>query len=145
MHDDCSFHDEVCEVDPATCRHEAARQRRKREKQGGWSRLELRRDDGGLRHYLDGEAVHCGRGIELQAVEEKHDDYGEYSVPLQRGVVVRYEASLNRVEQLHRIASKQLDADELARRGVTLYTDVAGHEAVITFEAWLRFRWPVRS
>jgi len=29
-------------------------------------RLVLRQDDGGWRHFLDGEPIHCGRGIEVR-------------------------------------------------------------------------------
>lgn len=46
-------------------------------------RLILGRDAGGSRHFLDGEPVHCGTGLEMQ-------------VPGGKWVAVRYEASLAR-------------------------------------------------
>ena len=97
----------------------------------GWSKLELRRGGAsGLRHYLDGEPVHCGTGLELQAVECRVDpDGNEYLAVLPRGQVVRYEASQD---------GKTISA--------VLYAGVVGHTFSAALEpSWMRFRWPVRS
>jgi len=130
-HLDCSIY-EPCEAgDPAGCPREPIRARRARERQGFWSRLELRRDGGGWRHYLDGEPVHCGAGLELQTVELRSDDYGEYSVPTQQGVPVRYEGQLgNRPREQVR---------------ATLHKNVGGHEFAAGVDDWMRFRWPRRG
>jgi len=98
---------------------------RKRDKGTAWSSLELRRDGGGLRHYLDGEPVHCGRAVMLQAIEPCWDDYGEWSYALQQGKRVRYEAS---------IQDREIRA--------TLHAVVEGHEFIARLEKWMRFRWP---
>lgn len=78
-----------------------------------------------MRQYLDGEPVHCGDALELQHTESRSDEYGEFSVPLQKGTVVRYEATF--------------------RSGLvsfSLHTSIGGHEFVAIGEQWLRFRWP---
>lgn len=131
-HTDCWFDEEACaEGKPDTCPPELARRRRREEKAahgGPWSALELRQEDSGPRHYLDGKAVHCGACIELQALGWRDDDYGSYTVPLNKGQLVRYEASL-----------------VTGNVRVTLHADVAGREFVAGLESGMRFRWPVRK
>lgn len=129
-HSDCSVHDPCEAGDPASCPREPIRRRRAELRRGAWSALELRRELGGLRHYLDGRPVHCGFGIELQHTVQRSDDFGEFTVPLQAGTVVRYEASLG---------GRREDA------AVTLYADVGGHEFAARAEPWMRFRWPRRT
>ena len=109
--------------DEINCHLQPVRERRAREGAGAWSELELRD-----RHYLDGEPVHCGQPLELQAVEERNDDCGTYSVPLQRGTVVRYEAEF--------VNSGEPRA--------YLFVDVAGHLFSAAWAPWMRFRWPRR-
>jgi hypothetical protein len=99
---------------------------RKRDKGTPWSALDLRSEGmAGLRHYLDGKAVHCGDGLMLQSVECRADDYGEWTYALPRGTRVRYEAS---------IGDREIRA--------TLHADVGGHEFVSRLEPWMRFSWP---
>ena len=98
---------------------------RKRDKGQPWSALELRRDAGGLRHYLEGEAVHCGASVILQATETLYDDYGSWGRALPRGTRVRYEAA---------IQDREIRA--------TLHANVDGHEFVARLDAGMRFRWP---
>jgi hypothetical protein len=124
-HGKCSVH-EPCEArDASSCPHEFTRRRRAQLKQGRWSALELRREVSGLRHYLDGKPVHCGASLELQHTEDKSDDYGEFTVPLQLGSSVRYEASWV--------------GSELP---FSLHRNVGGTEFTAAGELWMRFRWP---
>jgi hypothetical protein len=127
-HEDCSVYDPCEEGQPASCPHQAARDRRAREKQGAWSPLVLERERSGNRHLLDGEPVSCGASLELQRIAYRSDDYGEYTVPLKEGVIVRYEAQLYKTPPT-----------------VTLYASVGGHEFTAPLEAWMRFRWPERE
>lgn len=123
-HDDCSVHEPCSAPSGRDCPLEPARQRRREAKQGEWSQLVVKREPGGLRHYLDGQPVHCGAGLELQSWEDKSDDYGEYTKVLQVGVSVRYEASFfTKVEW-------------------SLHHYTGGHEFIAQGEAWHRFRWP---
>ena len=80
--------------------------------------LDLRREAGGLRHYLHGIDVHCGQGLELLGV---HDPGGQ-------AIPVRYEAS----------------QDYGGPPGIraTLYTAVGGHEFVARIHDEMKFRWP---
>lgn len=125
LHDLCSIHEPCAEHKPESCRYEPIRKKRAVEKQGGWGGLVARKEIGGMRHYLDGKPVHCGAGLLLQQTEDKSDDYGEYSVPLQRGTLVRYEASQD---------GKEID--------VTLFLYLGGSEFTTSFQPWMRFRWP---
>ena len=84
-----------------------------------------RDEDGGCRHYLDGKAVHCGDVLELQAIAERDDDYGSFSVPLQGGALVRYEARFVGAEP-----------------EVTIYTTVAGRTFAAAGNPAMGFRWP---
>lgn len=90
-----------------------------------WGALKIRTGPGGERHYLQGKAVHCGAGLRLQRVEERHDDYGSYTVRHDDGVPVRYEASWG-------------------PGGVSaaLYTMVGGHVFARDVESYHRLRWP---
>ena len=98
-----------------------------------WYAIERREDGGGFRDYLGGHhsgessvvAIHCGEQIELQAVEYRDDDFGEYAISLDKGIPVRYEADLS-----------------CADGGIWLYTYVSGHQFQTRHEAWMRFRWP---
>lgn len=127
-HEDCSTWD-PCEVGkPESCPREPSRELRRKAQVGAWSALEVRQEGGGLRHYLDGEPVHCGEGLELQAIEHRDDDGQEYLAFLPHGRAVRYEASQ---------AGKTIRA--------VLYAGVEGHSFSTAHQAWMRFRWPVRS
>lgn len=125
-HYGCSIHEPCAAKDPARCPEEKYRRMiAQRDTGTPWSELEVRREPGGLRHYLDGRPVHCGTALELQAVEYKEDDAGDYTRALPRGAVVRYEATQNGVTI-----------------NATLHRDVDGHEFGARCEAWFRFRWP---
>ncbi len=77
--------------------------------------LELRDESGGLRHYLDGRAVHCGDFIDVQLGGSR----GPW-------VCVRYEASIHRDNGV---------SNSLA---VCLYA-VGGR---IYYDQHATFRWP---
>lgn len=131
LHEDCYDRSEPCAAGrPESCPLEPARALRRQAKLAEWSALEVRREGpDGLRHYLDGRPVRCGALIKLQAVEDRCDaDDLEYTAPLPRGEVVRYEMS-----QDHR----RIDA--------TLHARVAGHRFTAGLELWMRFRWPERD
>lgn len=101
--------------------HQAALERRR----GGaaeWGAIKRGSDAGGERDFLDGRAIHCGATLELQSIEYKGDDYGEFVLRLAKGVRVRYE----------------LDVD----RRVVLYADVGGYLFAEKANPWMRFRWP---
>lgn len=91
-----------------------------------WSTLERRHKHGDFRDYLDGTPIHCGEGLELQAIEYRSDDYGQFALPLATGVHVRYE----------------LDWRD---QKVTLYGSLGGHEFTIEARGQMRFRWPARG
>jgi hypothetical protein len=97
---------------------------RRREGAPSWSPIVRGTDAGGPRDFLDGEPIHCGDVIELQGIEYRGDDYGEYTVKKPTGARVRYELSRG-------------DA-------VVLYTSVMGHEFTSPLAPWMRFRWPER-
>jgi hypothetical protein len=103
-HEDCGVTDPCEEGDPGT-------------------------DGGGRRHFLDGEAIHCGTCLELQAIDFRSDDYGLYTVPLQNGAIVTYEAAWHGAADGPR---------------ATLHASVGGHEFMRTLEPWMRFRWSRR-
>lgn len=111
----------LCLADP---KHDAALKRRSDCGQPWAPMIVGGRDAGGRRDFLEGKAIHCGTGLELQAFEIRSDDYGEWRVWLQKGVRVRYEM--------------EWDAD---RKGL-LYADVAGHEFTKPIDSGMRFRWP---
>ena len=96
-----------------------------------WSPIERGRDAGGGRDFLDGRPIHCGTGLELQAIEYKSDDYGEYVLALPTGVRVRYEIEFVRDPA----------AGENPKR-IVLYTTVGAIVFRARHEAWMRFRWP---
>lgn len=114
--------------DPSPCpATEAARGRTAAMAEGGgaWGRLELRRESGGLRHYLDGRPVHSGYHLVLQGVAHREDAYGEFTVPVQVEHDVRYETLVRGLDGF--------DAD--------LFVVVGGHTFRAPLEAWMRFRW----
>jgi hypothetical protein len=87
----------------------------------------IRRDPeagGSFRDYLFGQPIHCGAGLELQAVEYRYDDYGSYTVFLDQGHPVRYEHNGG---------------------VVVLYADLGGHTFTSQLQAWMRFRWPKKQ
>jgi hypothetical protein len=97
-----------------------------------WHAIERRQDGGGYRDFLHGHdssgkavPIHCGETLELQAVEYKDDDFGEYMLYLDKGQFVRYEANLSSAEG-----------------AITLYASIAGHQFRTRCEPWMRFRWP---
>jgi hypothetical protein len=92
-----------------------------------WGTISRLSDDGGYRDFLDDQPISCGSMLELQAVDYKDDDFGEYSVYLNKGHVVRYEANLSRRDG-----------------GITLYSSIGGHRFVASHHAGMRFRWPKR-
>lgn len=125
-HGDCWFGEPCAIAKPSECPKKIAEA--KREKGTPWAQLNLRAEPGGLRHYLEGKPIHCGYALELQRVTFKSDDYGEYSVPLQEGDVVRYEASQGG-GKIH----------------ATLHAGLGGHEFNAGLEPSMRFRWPPRT
>lgn len=93
-----------------------------------WSPIERRHSEReGTRDYLDGKPIHCGTGLELQAIEYRSDDYGEFALKLATGVRVRYE-----------LAWPPGGAD----RQIILHGSIGGHEFTATADSWMRFRWP---
>lgn len=110
--------------DPA---HQAALERRRAGAEP-WSLLERVERFGDFRDHLNGEPIHCGEGLELQAQEIRTDDFGDYSIRLEKGIAVRYE----------------VDWHPAGKRAV-LYFDVFGLDFLKPIElSWMRFRFPVR-
>lgn len=128
-HEDCSAYEDCEEGRPSECPREPSRELHRKGRDGAWRALVVRREPGGLRHYLDGKPIHCGDGLELQATEERYDPDGNaYTFYLPKGAPVRYEASQD---------GKTIRA--------TLHADVAGYHFVAGSEGQgMRFRWPVR-
>lgn len=91
-----------------------------------WSPIVRGNDGGGMRDFLDGQPIHCGTGLELQTIEYRSDDYGEYTVRLETAVHVRYEMAWG------------------GDRKAVLYTVVGGHVFHVDANDWMRFRWTVR-
>ena len=121
-HDTCAIGDDCGAVD---CPAAKAAVNRLKQRGSRWGRLSLKKEAGGLRHYLDGRAVHCGDTLVLQRTETRYDDYGSYDVAHDDGAHVRYEASWR---------TGKIDA--------TLHTAVAGVVFATGLESWHRFRWP---
>lgn len=115
---------------PETCPKEKASAARQAALAGSWSMLVLG-VVGEDRHYLDGEPIHCGESLELQAIEYRDDDYGTYHAVLQRGIRVRYELAWGVVGSLD--------------NRVVLHANVDGHEFTSRLIGWMRFRWPKRG
>jgi len=93
-----------------------------------WGQIRDGNDGGGWRQYLDGEPIHCGAVLELQELECRSDDYGEYTVRKATGIVVCYE-----VAWVHG-----------ARVGM-LHLPIGGHEFSKPIDSWMRFRWARRT
>jgi len=129
-HDECTVHEPCLDRSSSTdCPAEPGRKLRREAMACAWSQLEVRREDGGLRHYLNGQPVHCGDALELQDREDRYDDDGRgYAAVLPRGHHVRYEARQN---------GKELCA--------SLHVEVGGHMYEATHWTYMRFRWPVRA
>ncbi len=109
-----------CRKDPG---HRKALQARRLARADQWSPIVRSEDRGGRRDFLDGRPIHCGSGLELQIIETREDDYGQFTVWTAKGVRVRYE----------------LEPD----KRITLYAPVAGISFTHAHEPWMRFRWPV--
>lgn len=92
-----------------------------------WHAIERREDAGGFRDFLDDRAIHCGEQIELQSVVYLSDDFGEYTLFLDAGTHVRYEANLSSAEG-----------------AIGLHASVGGHSFYKRCESNMRFRWPKR-
>lgn len=92
-----------------------------------WGQIVRGHDEGGERDFLDGLPIHCGDVVELQGIEYRSDEYGEYTLKLSTGAPVRYELTTTANGQV-----------------VVLYGSVAGHEFTSPGEQWMRFRWPER-
>jgi len=91
--------------------------------------LELERDDGGWRHFLDGRPVETGAHLELQPVEFLDDDTGGHLQPVPgRWVTVRYEA--------------RLAVSDRADVRVSLYSTIGGYQVELVADEGMRFRWP---
>jgi hypothetical protein len=110
--------------------HQKALERR-RAGAPAWSSIVRGKDAGGDRDFLDGEPISCGSALELQSMEYRADDYGEFTVKLAGGTPVRYELAA--------------PARNESRRQIVLYASVGGHEFATSHEAWMRFRWPRRD
>ncbi len=98
-----------------------------------WHKIVAGEDAGGRRDFLDGKPIHCGAGLELQAIEHREDDYGGYVVYLQTGVRARYEIDFARAGGR---------GYQYGRDVIVLYTRVAGHSFTTEHHQWMRFRWP---
>jgi len=122
--------DTDCSLDP---RHGPAL-RLRRSGAPPWGRIETSKDGGGWRDFLDGDPIHCGSGLELQAREYRSDDYGEFTLALPTGVRVRYEVAWLR----------ERPAEGPPWRAV-LYHSAGGHTFTTPLEPWMRFRWPKRE
>ena len=99
----------------------------------GPGKLTLRREDGGWRHYLCGQSVHCGSALELRC-REWFDD-GEHgptwrNVEPAQYVPVRYECQL------------QVSGD--GPPVPLFYGELGGHSVVIRHEQSFILRWPAR-
>lgn len=92
---------------------------------GKWSPILRTEGVGGWRDFLDGRPIHCGDFLELQAVRIEDDDYGDYTVFLDSGRVVRYEANLSSADG-----------------AIVLCISISGCEFRARHEPWMRFRWP---
>lgn len=102
-----------------------------------WSPLIRRFDDGsevafdatpgggGWRDHLDGDPIGCGSGLELQALEWKGDEEGDYTRRLATGVYVRYELAWT-----------------AAGKVVMLHASYGGYSIAFPATPEMRFRWP---
>jgi hypothetical protein len=103
--------------------------RRRRAGAAEWCAIERGRDAGGSRDFLDGQPIHCGATLELQAIEHHDDDYGSFTLKLPTGVLVRYELAWGKGEE----------------RAIELHAAIGGHSIEFRHEQWMRFRWPQRG
>lgn len=87
--------------------------------QGRWSTISPPRESG--YRFVEERPVTCGSTLELQAIEQRDDDYGSYLAYLQHGTRVRF---------------------ELAGGTPVFYANVAGHDFTAKLEPAMRFRWP---
>lgn len=80
----------ICEGEEAElCKdegHAHASEQRARASAGLWSRLlSTSTRSNGEGDYLNGRLIHCGSILELQAIEHRSDDYGEYTAATPHG------------------------------------------------------------
>jgi hypothetical protein len=130
-HADCWSGEPCCVGRPDECPPHVALA--KRDIGAPWSALVMRHESGGLRHYFDGEPVHCGDTLELQAQTVRSDDLGEFTRHEPTGVVVRYEVSMRMVDTL---------TDKTTLLVASIFATVGGHTFGARVEPWMRFRWP---
>lgn len=91
----------------------------------------------GERHHLDDRPIHCGDFLELQTITTASDDYGEFTMYLQEGVVVRYE-----VEHV-RAAIEGVQG--VTARLPVMYVGAAGRSFKAKIDHGCHFRWPRRD
>ena len=127
-HADCWSGEPCCVGRPDECPPHVALA--KRDRGTPWSALKLHHASNDMRHYLDGEPVHCGDALTLQAQTVRSDDSGEFTHYEPTGVVVRYEATMT------------ADAHRDGRLVASLFATVGGHTFGARVEPWMRFRWP---
>lgn len=127
--DSIDWHEEKCERWKAHKRATEAAERA-----AGWHRLKRKDNSGGYRDQLDGQPVHCGAGLELQAVEYVVDKVtgNETRRAAGKTIPVRYEIA------------DRLDGQGKWTRVAKLHADVGGHEFSADAEGLL-LRWPVRK
>ena len=95
-----------------------------------WGEIERRVGAGDFRDHLDGVPIHCGQSLEVQTIEYRSDDYGEYTVRRDSGLLVRYEIAWmpeGKQPMLH-------------------LTTGGGYEftKLLVLPSSMRFRWPKR-
>jgi hypothetical protein len=116
---------------PCSGEKHAAAVARRRDTAERWSPLERRHNEfEDFRDYLDGQSIHCGTGLLLQARLFREDDFGEWTQRLDRGLRVRYE-----------LAWPPGKVD----RVVVLHTQIDTYDFTRAAESWMGFRWPVRG
>lgn len=131
---DHSFHDHA--DGDVSCPYDAKHTEALRRRRAGapaWQKIELRAEHGDWRHYLDGEPIRCGSGLELQSIKYEGDDYGEFTIRTDAPVSVRYEVEWVRER-----------SPEGPPWVPVLYVGMGGHTFKGPLEKWMRFRWPVR-
>lgn len=115
------------DVGESTCADVAHRTALARRAEGApsWSPVVRRADGEGWRDHLDGQPIHCGDRLELQGIEYRSNDYGEYTLKTATGALVGYELTWGTEGAVP-----------------MLHSSVVGHEFMTRLEPWMRFRWP---
>jgi len=103
--------------------------------------LELRREPSGLRHYLDGEPVHCGTGLELLLADG-------------RWMSARYECALATTPEGREptvvlyftvpVSGRPADGIVVDDDGFETERTYYDPDACIEFPPWGTLRWPER-